>query len=350
MTADVAGIAIIVSGSAAQGAGSPGPTLTIGVVTALQGPNAWCADNFGGSLPTSTGDDVVFENSAVDLLYGLAPSTDGIVPMVAFDPTTVTQKNTYTGKIGLPRTNVTFGYVEYRPQFLTLGNGGAFPVDLGQGDGSGSGRIKIDTTSSTGTVSVYNSGARVETGIPATLLNGTATGNVVHVNRGDVGLGFFDGDTYSYETLNVGFVSSRTGDSKVVIGDGCTQKSTGTITQSGGQLQTSSNLRTVTVEDGTLSVTEGASVAALNLYGGKCTYNSTGTLTIAEVAGGSVLDFRGDQRPRTVTKCNLHKGGAVHDPNKTVTWSTGIDLIHCSDTEVVMETGTHIKVTFGSVV
>jgi hypothetical protein len=82
-------------------------------------------------------------------------------------------------------------------------------------------------------------------------------------------------------------------------------------------------------------------MTTLNLDGGTEHYESSATLTTANVGSTGVLDFRQDMRPRTVTNCNLHERGEIHDPARTVTWTNGIDLVRCAVEEVVLDVGTH---------
>ncbi len=140
-------------------------TFTQTTPVAASGPTFWSEPrNWStGSVPAG-GDDVVIQNSAASILYGLDQSS------ITLNSLSIDQS--FTGTIGLPRTNVG-GYVEYRLQYLQIK---APTITIGAGAGAGSGRIKLDTLAGETLLSVLNSGSPAESGIKSILWKGTHAG------------------------------------------------------------------------------------------------------------------------------------------------------------------------------
>jgi hypothetical protein len=304
LTGNTAGLPFTVTGAASGGGG--GGSVTLASTTAATGPNDWAngANWASGSAPAAS-DDVYFDAGNVPCLYSLSQSA------VTLDSLNVYQ--TYTGTIGLPLYNTKGGYREYRTQELTIS---ATTVNIGQQTGNGSGRIKLAVGSNACTLNVYNTGQPADNGIPALTWRGTNSGNIVSVNKGSVGLATFPGDAATIATLNLGYVSNKTGDAQVFCGGGATIT---TVNQNGGQLQINNGATTIASNIGNVTIWSGA-VGTLNANGGNCIYNSIGTLTTAEVSDGGTLDFSQDQRAKTVTNTiNIYGDNAsINDPFKVV--------------------------------
>lgn len=345
---DTAGLPFVVTGSAVNNStgGTDNQTLTISTTpAAASGPNDWgTADNWY----TSTGgiadsgvpvddDNIIIENSAVSILFGLDQSGVG--------PASVKSKASFTGNIGLPRTNAA-GYVEYRETSLKMTSstdGSTTLWDIGEGEGSGSGRIKIDGLSGVNKFTVYNTGTRAESGIPSLLLKGTSTDNEYAINRGDVGIGFFGGETGNYTSLRVGFIDATGSDAQVVLGDDSPNTSGGSITQTGGQLVTSDVVQTVNLTGGVFTLRETATAATINADVGTVNYESAGTVTNLNVGNDGIVDFRRDGRTRTVENCNVYSGGTIFDPAQTVTFTNGLNLVKTSLPKVNLDLGTNLN-------
>jgi hypothetical protein len=337
LTADTAGVPFTATASATNGGAADTQTFTRAESVANSGPNdANVASNWStGSVPAG-GDDLVFENSAVDCLYHLESLGN---------ESSLTIKRSYTGKIGLPRSNAN-GYVEYRPTALALGTA-ITSIDIGQGDGSGSSRINlaIGNLSAGLTINVHYTAGRVLTGVPPILITtGTQSDDTtLVVNRGDVGVAFHTGDTAVIDILEVGYVTSQTVDAKVTLGSGVSPLTT--VTKSGGILYCDSAIVTLVNHAGTVYLGGSATVTTATVNEGTLYYNSSGTATTINVAGLGTLDFRQDSRDRTVTNATIHKGGKIYDPSKTVTWTNGIDVYYCGLSDVTLDLGDHLTVT-----
>ncbi|HEY2250717.1 MAG TPA: hypothetical protein VGH74_06635 [Planctomycetaceae bacterium] len=317
-------------------------TISTAVTTSSSGPNdAGIAANWStGALP-ATGDDVVFDSGASDVLYGLDQH--------AVTPGSMTVSPGFTGKIGLPAVNAdnaSATYFEYRPQYLqygTTGVGGTVDVTIS----GGAGRIKFDQGTAPAIWNVTNSAQRLEAGIPSVLLKGTNAANALNVNKGDVGVAFFGGEVATLLSLNVGYETNPAGDSTVWLGAGVTLADA-TLVQTGGNLtvnSATSGTATITQYDGNLTLQTGAQTG-LAVLGGTCVYNSTGTLGGTPVIGGSgTLDFSQDLRAKTVTNpINLYGAKSkLLDPNKVVS-SLVIDLNQLA-ISANLDIGVNIKLT-----
>ncbi len=317
LTSDTTGVpfTVTVTGDGTAGDG----TAVVAASTVNAGPNVWdTATNWDtGAVPVGA-DDVVIENSSVSILYGIDQN--------AVTLTSLTKKSTFTAPIGLPRNN-TAGYVEYRPTYLAIS---ATTVNSGQGTGTDSGRFKLDVGSNITTLNIYKTGTRAETGIPAFLFKGTHVDNDITVNRGDMGIAFFGGETANFQTMRIGWINSILGDADIIIGPGVTHKAAGIITQTGGQLESRSNVITALVSAGEFTLSEDSTITTMTLQGGTLFYNSSGTATTINVTAGGVLDFRQDARGRTITQLNLNEGASVFDPGQTATLTAnGVDLVQC---------------------
>ncbi|KKL84732.1 hypothetical protein LCGC14_1961770, partial [marine sediment metagenome] len=293
-TSDTAGMPIEVTGyESTAGNGALGAQTD---TTPNSGPNCWdSAANWSylgttRSLPV-TGDDMVYENSPIPCLYGLAQSGITLASL--------TRLETFTGTLGLPRNNTLDAnnpYVEYRPTHLEIG---ATSVYLGMGNGGGSGRFNLDTGSVQTDLNIWDSGTPLEAGIPPILWKGTHSSNTVTINKGSVGIAFFAGETATINVLNVSYAEFQATDVDVICGKGVTFN--GTVDIDGGTVEINSNGLTVNQRAGVLTVLGGAAISTtLRLDGGTCHWNSVGTLTLPIISGGGVLDFRRDGRTRTV--------------------------------------------------
>lgn len=263
--------------------------LTQSTTTASEGPNDWSiAANWNTNMVPVTGDTVYISDTDTSILYGLDQSA---VTLAALHI-----EQTFTGFIGLPRTNSdgTGSYTEYRDQYLKIG---ATLLDIGDKEGNGSDRIKIDLGSVQGTVLITDSGSGEDENTPAILLLGTHGSNVIDINRGSVGIAFYPTEVSTFPTIRQAFFDDATSDTTVYLGDGVTLTD---IIKTGGTLDINSATTSFTQDAGETTIHAGAH-ASLNVNDGVLNYNSTGTLTAASLAGEAVLNFNQDRRPKTVT-------------------------------------------------
>ena len=325
LTANTAGVPFTQTSSSADGSGSAGHSLNTSTTTANSGPNNWdVAANWSGAAVPVDGDDVYIENSSVDILYGISQSS--------IDLLTLNIAASFTGKLGLPTINESGGYYEYRTRYLTLT---ADTVNVGYGEGSGSGRILLSLGANATVLVVTTTGSPIESAVPALVVAGSASTYTLTVLGGSVGIATEVGQAAVLDVVTI------SGTGNITLGSGCTLT---TVTLDAGTLTTNSNVTTINVVDGTATIQAGT-VGTLNQDGGVVDYRSTGTMTSAKVGTGATLDFTQDPRARTVSACTLEATGTITDTYKSVTWTTGIDLIRCSLAEVTLDLGTHVTIT-----
>ena len=327
LTAITPGVPFTVTLSTTESGGgaADAQTFTQTTTTPASGGAFWSvAANWSTGAVPVTGDDVIIQNSANSILYGLDQSS------VTLASLTIDQS--FTGTIGLARTNPG-GYVEYREQYLKIG---ATTIAIGRGDGAGSGRIKLNTLAVQTTISVLDSGAPAENGLKAVLWKGTHASNAVRVTKGSFGAAHFAGETATLATLKEGYRNNVTSDSDVRLGTGCTLSACA-ITKLGGALEINSSFSSLTQAGGETVILAGAP-GTLTIGGGAVRYKSSGNYTTATMGGGGELDFRQDLQSRTGTNTTLHKGGVLRDPGKTVTFTNPVALT-CELADVTLDLG-----------
>lgn len=302
LTANEAGKPFTVTSAATNGGAADTQTLTRALVTACSGPNiADLATNWSGDTLPVDGDTADIEDSDIDILYNLDGLDD--VDLVALNI------RRYSGDIGLPQQKG--DYDEYRPTYLTLQ--GAATINI---EDCESGLIRIDTGSDDVTLNVNGTGSPKEDGLKTVVWKGSGT-CVLNINKGSVDVAPLSGETAAAGTVRVGNAGNPVGDADVRFSDGVTL---GTITTSGGTVEVNSNVTTITMNDGEVKVRAGA-VSNLEVRGGHCIYNSTGTLGgNPVVSGNGHLDFDQDLRTKTVTNPIEVYGrdAKVSDRNKVV--------------------------------
>ncbi len=282
--------------------------LTQVTTTASEGPNDWSiAANWNTNTVPVTGDTVYISDNDISILYGLDQSA---VTLAALHI-----EQTFTGFVGLPRTNSdgTSSYSEYRDQYLKIG---ATLLNIGDKEGSGSDRIKIDLGSVQSTVLITDSGSGEDENTPAILLLGTHANNVIDINRGSLGVAYYPTEASTIATLRQAFFDDATSDTTVYLGDGVTLTD---IIKTGGTLDINSATTTFSQDAGETTIHAGAHTS-LNVNDGVLNYNSTGTLTAVGVAGEAVLNFNQDRRPKTVTTITKKsEGSEIYDDSGCIT-------------------------------
>lgn len=278
--------------------------------TAATGPNHW--DNTanwepGVNLPgADASDDVVIENSAVSILYGLDQNA------ITNNLASLTISRNYTGTIGLPRQNAA-GYVEYRDEYLKIP---ADIVTIGRGDGAGSGRIKLDTHDATAAITIVNTGSSVESPeLEAVLLKGAAAVTLV-VIEGSVAVA-----AYEDETAVVTSCFNSTG--TIRLGEGITAGVT-TVKNESGTILTYADITTLTNSNGTVTIAGSSAVTTFVLDAGNCTYQTSGDLGTLTIGGssGATFDASQENSARTITTLNLKPNAEIVDPLNSLTYTT----------------------------
>lgn len=335
LTGDTAGVQFTVTGSAVNGGVVDTQTLSMATPTAAAGPNVWStAANWStGAIPVDD-DDIIIEDSDVDILYGLDQS--------AITADSLTIKASYTGQIGLAETNSdgSTSYVEYRDTHLKISPD---VIDIGEGDGDGSAMIKLDAGTVQTALTVYKTGTAAEENYGAVQFIGTHASNTVTVQRGHVGIATQGGQTATVATLKVAYINSVNSDSQVECGSGVTLT---TISQMGGKLAVDSNITTLTVDGGEFTAKGTTAIASATVESGKFYHQSSGTITALIVSSAGIADFSRNVAARTVTSTSVYSGASILDPFKTVNWENGLDAVHCDPfREASLQLGKHYTLT-----
>jgi hypothetical protein len=331
LTAKTAGkpFSVTVATTESDDSAADAQTFTRAATTASSGPNHWdAAANWSPAGVPANGDEVYFENSDVDALYGLDQS--------AVTLASLNVAASFSGSIGLP--NHTGSYFEYREKHLKIG---ATTANIGAGEGSGSGRLKLNTLAVQTTLNVFSTGSPAEVGLEALLWIGTHASNQMTLSRGSVGAAVEAGQTATLATLRVGFDANQSGEAAFRGGSGLTLT---TLEQASGTVELNAGVTTVNKSDGTLLANAG-NVTTLTNDGGTVYYAGAGTLATVHVGDQATLDFTRNLRARTVTTCNLHAGGTIRDPHKTATWTNGIALVRAGLPDVELDVGSNRTLT-----
>lgn len=328
LTANTAGIPFTATVSETT-AGSG--TLATAATQACSGPNfANVAANYSGNAVPSNGDTLILENNSVSILYGLDLSAVTLAALIV--------RQSYTGYVGLPKTNATGSYPEYRPQYLKLS---ATAIDYGQGDGSGTGRFKIDLGTVQTTANVHATGSEIETGVECLLILGTHASNALNVNRGKVGVAVFADEVSTIATWKSGYVTNKLGDVTLHFGSGVTWTSG---VQTGGTLDIASNGTTITKHGGTL-IHRAGTLTTITNNEGPIIELGAGTITTYKGAKGSKFDKSRDLRAQTITNCTLLAGAEFDDPGGVVVPTNGIILQNCTLADVKLNLGANRTLT-----
>ena len=302
------------------------------------------ANNWSSGTVPVDADVLVWDTGDTGALYSLADLTD-------VTPTDIKVLAGYIGTIGLPKINVddpSSTYPEYRGEYLDIGaaaDAQTITVAIGQGDGSGSSRLNFNFGDCQYACTVHRTGPRVDTAVPPLLLKGTHASSTLTVMRGDVGVGFYAGETSHLASIDVAYITNQESDANVWCGPDV-DLTDATINQYGGSLTIDSTTSggDIDVLGGTCTLLSGAHLA-VEATGGTVYYQSSGTLTTAIVGDGGVLDFRRDATARTVTNCTIRKGGAIYDTFQSVTWTNGIILDGCSLDDVTLDVGPGVTIS-----
>lgn len=345
----VAGVPFVV---VASGTGS----MTVATTTASTGPcdystkSNWIEASTGFAptvLPgdaSSSNDQVVFEDSAYNCVYGLDQSA--ITNAISL----LDVRATFTGKIGLnyavfalsadgETTDPTVP--EYRDTYLRLKvqqvSATAEAVWIGRHDGpgspSGSPRICLDTGTTATTINVLKTAAvSSETSRPAVRLKCVATTTHIYVTSAPAGVGLATDRPGEVSTCGIFSVADKTANSRCFTGTGVT------ISTRWEQYGGSNILQHVPVGTaacpeadiygGTLRTEGDFQITALTNIGGLGiinNYSNTGAaVTIAQNKSGT-LDASQSTRLRTWTTWKPVAGTLIANNSLTITTRTGPD-------------------------
>lgn len=321
LDSDVAGRPFTLTTSeSTAGTGALSESTTI----ANQSANDWAnADNWSNGAEPTGSDDVILQDSDVDIRYGLDNNA------VAYNSLKIYQS--YTGKLGNKKINEngSLAYDEYEEEYLKCA---CTDIELGIGQGTGSGRIKIDTGSTTGiTVKVWNTGSSEDSDLTAVMLDGSGATKTVNVLSGDVGIAIQGGETGTVTTLNLLDGNVRHGNGTVT---------TLNVTGSGSYIDEGTTTTVNMKGEGTVTL-NGAAATTLAVESGTVEDNTSGTTTTANVFADATLDLQGNPNSaKTYTNLvNLYPGATLNDPNGIVTFTNNFKIPGGSLDDVTLDFG-----------
>ena len=305
LTADTAGVAFSVAGSATQGGGADDQALNRVATTKNEGPSDYTSvDNWSlGAIPVNT-NDVKIEG-AFTILYGFSQSA---VELDSFNESGAQiGTNPADGWRPVPlevRAAVAeIGY-HYGPSRVTQ----KVPVILDFGSGE-SCAIRVHNSGTNGT-------------IPAVLITSKHGSTMLQLVKGSVGLfNNSDGDA-QMATVNLAYVSNKSGDADLFIEPGWT---IATINKTGGDLflQTlaGKTIATINIDGaGTFQAEGDGPITTINYKAGAgaSAMNSTGTISTIIIDGG-IADFTKLPANLTVTNLKLNNGTLNRGSALTIT-------------------------------
>lgn len=323
-TADVAGVPFVITSDATGGTGTIGAPNT---TTASAGPCHWdtAANWSDGVVPANT-DDVRIENSDVNICYGLSQSAVTLASLFV--------DLSYTGKIGLPRTEFTTtadGETtdttarEYRDTYLDIG---ADRIEYGRSSGigtaNGSSRIKIDNAKAGASVFVcHDTGSTADGALPAIRYLAANANADVDIREAPAGFGIGADDPSETSTIGDINITALASTTRVIIGDGVTWTN---LFQTGGTnlAQGAADVTKVENNGGTLTLEGDFAITTLEQNSGTTRPNNVKTgadeVTTVNLNGGT-LDTLRSSEPRTFGTVN-HDGGTLDQDDAVLTITT----------------------------
>ncbi len=304
--------------------------------TAATGPNDFTnPQNWSTGAAPANSDTLVFDNGNISCKYNLGSSLTGV---------TVSVESGYSGLIGLPfinSDNPNTSYNEYRPTALTLAGGTAI-VNAPQ-----CGQCNLAYGPNTASIRVLATGQRANSTTPVVLITGGNSSSELDINKGDVGLACFQGQTATFAMIKTGYVSQPLSDVALTIGLGATLT---TVAKNGGNVISRVGAATITqdVAGGTLTLTDSATVTTLNVFAGTVNLSTNGTVETINLYGSATLNCDGDPRAKSVTNAiNVYSASiTVIDAAKTINAGvlslalsglTSVNVQHGANTSIVYQ-------------
>lgn len=270
------------------------------------------AGNWSDATAPTGGDTLHFRDNAVDV----APGQDSSAATFA----RVVVDASYTGKIASPGA----------PWVVA-----ATIVEIGSYAGVGtpthSGSINIDTDDVASTVYVYDTAdeSSEDPDRPPVYLKADENTTIIHVFAGNVAIADRPGDLTEVSGVQVGYLTSTTGDAKVSIGQGATVASL--IVRSGECVMRGVGTN-ITQYGGTLTLDTTDSFSNVNVYGGTFYGDQFGTITnfslTATTSAGAVADFLRTSAARTITNPYMGKNATLRIDTNIVTLTNKIDYLY----------------------
>jgi len=280
--------------------------IWLGTDTGNEGDWSVAANFSPSGVPTSS-DKVWLTNSTQSVTDGLDQSSVTLAE-VHID-------QSYTGSIGTQGSPLQIG---------------ADRADIGEhygfGTPAGSQRINLDIVTPSGagasTIVVHNTcTSSADSYLPPVRIKTANAGSTLQVLKGYVGLAVDSPtDTATIGTVTIDFVTNRSSDANVEIGEGVTMT---TLSKNAGACTLRCAATTVTNRYGELTTTGSGAIGTMNVDGGDVIPKSSGTITTLDADGGTV-DFTRSQVARTVTNASRSGGATIKYDQAVATFTNGI--------------------------
>lgn len=303
LTADTAGVAFSVAATTTEtgGGAADDQTFIRAATTASAGPSHWdTVTNWDtGALP-GAGDTVYIDNASSNILYGLDQSEAGAI-------TALNIAKSFTGTIGVDGASGFSGtYLQILSTAVNIG------YNYTGGSPSGSSRIMIDLGATATAVTVEGSGTSPDIDKQPIRVKAANAASTLGVLKGNVGVAQESGETATFGTITMSYLSGKSSDANVVIGSGVTLT---TLNKNAGLCYLGCAATTINNEEGSLFTFGSGAITTVNIEGGTFTSNSTGTITTLNVISGTA-DFSKSLTSRTVTTAKIDVGGVfIYDPS-----------------------------------
>ena len=159
--------------------------------------------------------------------------------------------------------------------------------------------------------------------------------NVMNLYKGQVAVEVYPGDAGEFATINVGYISSKTGDAYLVTGDGLTLA---TLNMTGGNANIHGPLTTVTMSAGNLYTKGTGAITTLNVKGGRAYLDSIGAIGTLNMFAGTT-DFTRTNGTRAVTNTNAYHGSTLLYDKDFVTLTNKLVNASSGKTKIVQSAG-----------
>ena len=280
----------------------------------------------GGAVPVD-GDEIIFDSRMQnDLRYNISQPT--------ITPDRIEYTRDCTKNVGLEETNTTanpnYPFYESLTTHLTMGEVGlSMTVNIGvSGPEVGANRmgwIKLNTNLADVTGTIDQTRTRTNSAAPVSL-QGASSSTTWHFNRGDIDIAVQEDQTFSVNTVNVGYIDSQASDVRLQIGSG----SSNAIlfwNQTGGQVTTQTAIGTSNIDGGTINYRAASGATTIQrLRNAVLNWENAGTISNIIAWENAVIDASRDSKSRTLTDFTMNAGSTFLDPRDSVALTDGIEI------------------------
>lgn len=328
-------------------------TVTAATPTAATGPN-WLSnpDNYaGGALPVDN-DVLYFDSGDVDCLYDLGYFRTNAIDLDIYI------SNDWTGQLGLPPTNASGGYPEYRQRyFYARVNSKTVEIIPGLNGNITTGALYLDFQSSTSNNLIVRCG-RTASATPSIFVAGVVAGTT-KILAGSVAFEPDDssagsGTYFATATLIVGVPGGLATDCYAYFGRNCNLATATAVKFFSGTITTRCQFNDgifdceIELRGGVLTLEDNSANAypRIDVYAGAILYPSgVATITLLRCYGGTV-DFRRGNALNVVTATKVYAGSTIYEQVGTAIQE--FDLVGCRLSDCNLNMAANRRWTFST--